>query len=478
MNPLEEFMYRQGYTKEEIEIVRKAYLYAEKMHDKQLRLSGEPYIIHPLNVAMILVEMHVDVDTICAGLLHDTLEDTKATKLELVSEFNISVANLVDGVTKLAKMNFSSVEAANLANIRKIITGITEDIRIIIIKLADRLHNMRTLQYQKREKQREIAYETMQLYAPLAHRIGAYHIKNELEDLSLKYLKPEEYQKTLEQYVEIQEESRPCLYEMLNKIHDALNDQEIPNTIKTRIKNVYGIYKYESQGKKISEIHDLLVIKVIVEMVDECYRALGHIHRMYHPLNERFKDYICNPKTNLYQSLHTTVFGEDERLVQAQIRTYDMNRIASYGLVAYWDSKEEIRKNLQSKLREKYQFLPSLVELDKMFGDNKEFVTQVGHELFSDSVFVYTTKGEVIELPKGSTPIDFAYKIHTDVGNQMIRAIVNDEYVPFNYQLKDYDRVKIITANRNNKPDPIWEEWAKTSYAKKKVRDYYRKQNG
>lgn len=421
----------QKYDKEELKIIKKAYNYATYLHKEQYRQSGEPYIIHPLNVAYILAEMHADKDTICAGLLHDTLEDTNITKEDIAHEFNQNVANLVDGVTKLSKMNFSSKQEQNYANTRKIITGITEDVRIIIIKLADRLHNMRTLGFKSEFKQKENALETMEIFVPLAYYIGAYRIKSELEDLSLQYLKPDMY------------------------------------------KNIYGIYKRLEEGYKLSDIHDLLALKIMVDEVDNCYKALGIIHHEYRPINNKFKDYICNSKTNMYRSLHTTVFGPDDRLVQTQIRTFDMDKIASFGLTTYWDiEKGKARDIMQNDLKQKFQFFKSLTEINSMFGDNQQFVNQVKNELFSDKVYVYTTKGEIIELPKGSTPIDFAYKIHTDIGNTMVAAIVNDEYVPVDFCLTNKDRVKIITDNLSFGPREDWIEKAQTSHAKRKIKEF------
>ena len=461
------------YNREEVEVIKKAYEYAKKLHDGQYRQSGEPYISHPLNVAYILADMHADRDTICAGLLHDVLEDTEITKEDIAHDFNQNVANLVDGVTKLSKMNFSSKQEQNLANTRKIITGITEDVRIIIIKLADRLHNMRTLQFKSEFKQKENALETMEIFVPLAYYIGAYRIKSELEDLSLRYLKPDMYKKIEEKKLKIEEDSNSCLQEMLLKIQVMLNDKNIPNEIKVRTKNIYGIYKRLSEGQKLADIHDLLALKIMVDEVANCYYALGMIHQEYHPINNKFKDYICNPKTNMYQSLHTTVFGPDDRLVQTQIRTFEMDKVASFGLTTYWDvEKGNARDVMQEDLKSKFQFFKSLTEINSMFGDNQQFVNQVKCELFSDKVYVYTTSGETIELPKGATPIDFAYKIHTDIGNTMVGVFVNDEYVPIDYVLKNKDRVRIVTDDLSYGPREDWIEKAQTSHARKKIKEF------
>ena len=325
-----------------------------------------------------------------------------------------------------------------MANTRKIITGITEDVRIIIIKLADRLHNMRTLQFKSEFKQKENSMETMDIFVPLAYYIGAYRIKSELEDLSLKYLYPDKYKRIEEIKLRVEDDSKHCLNEMLTTINSILTNQDIPHDIKVRTKNIYGIYKRLEQGHKLSDIHDLLSLKIMVDSIANCYLTLGSIHSKYHPINDKFKDYIYNPKTNMYQSLHTTVFGEDDRLVQTQIRTFDMDKIASFGLTAYWDiQKGNARDVMQEDLKQKYQFFKSLVEINRMFGDNQEFVHQVKSELFSDKIYVYTTKGDIIELPKGATAIDFAYKIHSDLGNTMVSAVVNDKVVEPEYQLRN-----------------------------------------
>ena len=463
------------YNPNEIEIVKRAYEYAANLHSGQTRQSGEPYISHPLNVAYILAEMHADRDTVCAGLLHDTLEDTNITKEDISHDFNQNIANLVDGVTKLSKMNFSSKQDQNYANTRKIITGITEDVRIIIIKLADRLHNMRTLQFKSEFKQKENSIETMEIFVPLAYYIGAYRIKSELEDLSLKYLKPDMYKQIEERKIRLEQTSSYCLTEMLSKIERLLRDNNIPNEIKVRTKNIYGIYKRLSEGHRLSDIHDLLALKIMVDSVENCYRTLGMIHSEYHPINDKFKDYICNPKTNMYRSLHTTVFGPDDKLVQTQIRTFDMDRVASFGLTAYWDEqKGKARDVMQEDLRQKFQFFKSLTEINSMFGDNQQFVKQVKSELFADKVYVYTTKGDIIELPRGSTPIDFAYKIHTDIGNTMVGAFVNDEYVPIDYALQNKDRVRIVTDDLSYGPREDWIDKAHTSLAKRKIREFSR----
>ena len=360
-------------------------------------------------------------------------------------------------------------------NTRKIITGITEDVRIIIIKLADRLHNMRTLQYKSEFKQKENALETMEIFVPLAYYIGTYRIKSELEDLSFQYLDPQMYQKISQKKNKIEKDNRSSIQEMVFNIEQLLDKENIQSQIKVRTKNIYGIYKRLKDGYKISDIHDLFALKIMVENKAECYQLLGMIHSIYHPINNKFKDYICNPKTNMYQSLHTTVFGPNDHLIQTQIRTYNMDKIASFGLATYWDiNKGNARNIMQEDLKQKYQFFKSLVEINSVFGDNQDFINQIKDELFSNKIYVYTTKGEIIELPKGSTPIDFAYSIHTDIGNTMVAAVVNDEYVSENYILKNKDRVRIITDDLSFGPREDWIDKAKTTKAKRKIKEFNR----
>ena len=463
----------EDYNPEEIENVTKAYKFAEAMHEGQYRQSGEPYITHPLHVAYILAEMHADGCTLCAGLLHDVLEDCECTKEEIANEFTPEVANLVDGVTKLSKLNFSSTSDQNLANTRKIITGLTSDVRIIIVKLADRLHNMRTLQYKTEFKQKENAMETMDIFVPLAYYIGAYRVKSELEDLSLQYLYPDKYKRISAIKEQLERDNKDILQEMLYTINKILSDRDIPNNIKVRTKNIYGIYKRLNAGDKLNEIHDLLALKIMVDNIANCYQTLGLVHSKYHPINDKFKDYICNPKTNMYRSLHTTVFGPEDRLVQTQIRTFDMDNVASFGLTAYWDiEKGNARYVMQNDLRNKYQFFDNLVEINKVFADNQDFVEQVQSELFADKIYVYTTKGDIIELPKGSTVIDFAYRIHSDIGNTMVSATVNNNIVEPDYVLHNKDRVRIITDIMSYGPREEWLDKVQTTRAKRKIKEF------
>ena len=464
------------YNIEGLEMVKKAYYYAEELHKGQKRQSGEDYITHPLNVAYTLAEMYADTDTLCAALLHDTLEDTKITKEQIAIDFNDDVANLVDGVTKISRMNFATKQEQNLANTRKIITSITNDVRIIIIKLADRLHNMRTLQFKSEFKQKENAKETLLLYVPLADRLGMHIIKSELEDLSLKYYNSDAYQRVRDIRMKIDEDTKQCREEMLQTINKVLSDANIPHELKIRTKNIYGIYKRLEQGQKLSDIHDLLALKILVDNVAKCYPTLGVVHDKYFPMNNRFKDYIANPKTNLYSSLHTTVFGADGRLVQIQIRTFEKEKVASYGLTAFWNiNKGNARNIMQEDLKNKYQFFESLVEIDQTFADNQEFVEHIQQELLSQRVYVYTKKGEIIELPSGSTAIDLAYKIHTELGNKMVGATVNDKLVECGHTLHNKDRVKIITDEQSSGPNIGWLDIVKTTKAKRQIKAYVKK---
>lgn len=458
--------------KEELERVSNAFLCAFNLHKGQKRQSGEDYICHPLSVAFILSEMKADADTICAALLHDTIEDTNMTKETLEVLFNKEVATLVDGVTKISKMNFSSREEQIATNTRKIITSLDEDVRIVIIKLADRLHNMRTLGFKSEFKQKENALETMEIFVPLAYYLGAYKMKSELEDLSFKFLKPEPYSE-IQSIMEREKSSlNSVIEEALSGISETLNNQNISFELRSRTKNVYGIYKNFSKGKTLIDIHDLLVIKILVDDVRDCYLSLGAIHSKYTPINGKFKDYISMPKTNMYQSLHTTIFGPNDSLIQIQIRTRKMNLIDTYGLTAYWDlNKENAKTTMQEDLRTKFQFFRTLAEINMLTSDNVEFVSRVKSEIFDVPIYVYTPEGRVIELPYGSTPIDFAYKIHTDVGNTMIGAVVNGSPTSIDYILQNKDRVKILTDPLSFGPRNGWQDKAHTVRAKRLIRE-------
>lgn len=461
------------YNRKDWNIVEKAYNYAYDYHKGQKRESGEPYIIHPLNVAYHLSLMHADISTICAALLHDVLEDTKANINDLKQAFGEEVAYLVDGVTKLTKMNFKNKDEFLASNIRRIIVSIRDDARIVIIKLVDRLHNMRTLEYKKQNRQEEIALETLEIYVPMAYYIGAYRIKDELENISFRYLKPNVYKDLEKKLNAIHYENKKMLNSMMRNVKRLLQKEGIKCHIETRFKDPYSVYKKMITKNTVDNIHDLLGIKVIVDNVKDCYLALMLIHSLYPPFNYKFKDYIVKPKTNMYKALHTTVFGNNNRLVQFQIRTKEMERIAIYGLTSYWFTNRSFAKDdMQKDLEDKFQFFKSIKELDSSIVDNIEFVNKVKTEIFSTNVYVRSMDGEVIELPMNSTPIDFAYKIHSDLGNKMIAAIVNDEVVPFDYQLKSNDRIRIVTDEKAFVPKENWIDKVVTTHARKKILEF------
>lgn len=459
------------------QIVYRACEYAKNLHKGQVRQSGEAYITHPIQVACILARMHADVDTLCAALLHDTMEDTYIKKEDIVKDFNITVSNLVDGVTKMKKINFSSKQEQDLANTRKIITGIIYDVRIIIIKLADRLHNMRTLQYKSVEKQRENALETMEIFVPLAYYIGANDIKDELEDLSLKYLEPQAYKKIEDKRHLLEENIDESLYEMSEKFGETLAQSRVRCEMSSDIKNIYGIYKNFCAGYKLWNIHDLIRFRILVNRLDECYETLGIVHRLYNPVNNEFKDYICNPQSNMYRSLHTTVFGPKDHLVQVQIRTLYMNDVATYGLAGYWTKRKDSIWNfgMQSDLKTESQFFKSLSDINEAYRDNEEFLFHVKRELFSEKIHVYPTNGKAIELPVGSTIADFAYKIDPDIGNIMIGALVNEKIVTTDYILNNEDRVIVLTNELAYGPKNELLESVNTSYAKRKIMEFNKK---
>ncbi len=476
---IEEFLeYIQNYSEEEQAQIKKAYELAKKLHADQKRDSGEPYIIHPINVAYNVACTVADTDSICAALLHDTLEDTEITKEELSTSFNPTIANLVDGVTNFNKYKeYSKVERDNATMRKLVVTALNEDVRILLIKLCDKLHNMRTLEFKPFEKQIKTAEETLKFYAPLAYHLGVYRIKTELEDIAFSYVEKSTYTSLKEKREEYTTLVEKDLYTMKEKIEDILKQQNIKVTTKIRSKNVYGIYNRLKSGHKFSDMFDLLCLKIVVESVPDCYYALGLIHAKYHPLNGKFKDYICNPKTNLYQSLHTTVFGENGHLVQIQIRTTKMDKIASFGLGAYWQIYEENAYQIMQEDFKNCQIYKSLSQINETFKNNYEFVEHIEGEVFSNKIYIYSPRGDAYALPIGSTVIDFAYAIHTDMGNKLIGAFVNDEEVPITTILKNKDRVRIITSDTSSFLDSKtnWEEIVVTTLAKRRIREYLKK---
>ena len=464
--------------KEQIDVIKKAYDFAELKHEGQFRKSGEAYIYHPMNVALILISIYADYETISAGLMHDVLEDCDCTEEEMEAEFGKNITKLVQGVTKLSKIHFSTENEYLIDYYKKIIVGMSEDVRVIIIKLADRLHNMRTLWAIPEDRQKVKAHEALDILAPIAHHLGIHKIKSELEDLSLRYLKPDVFYDIVEKLNTTKIERDRTVYEMQNEVSELLIEHHIPFEIKGRSKSIYSIYNKLDKGKKFSDIYDLLAIRILVNTEQECYLALGLIHSKFRPLSKRFKDYIAMPKPNMYQSLHTTVFGIDGYLFEIQIRTYEMNEVAENGIASHWAYKENggsnNTANLQSTTEQKLQFFKQIIDLSHEKMSSEDFVNTVKDEVLNNNIYCYTPKGDVIELPRGATPIDFAYKIHTKVGETTIGAIVNNNIVPLDYELKDNDIVKINT-NKNSTPSKEWINMVKSTATRNKIKAFFTK---
>lgn len=463
---------------EKIKVIQQAYLFAQEKHEGQFRKSGEPYITHPLNVAQILTTIYADYETISAGLLHDVLEDCDCTVAQMEELFGENITKLVQGVTKLSKIHFSTENEYLIDYYKKIIVGMSEDVRVIIIKLADRLHNMRTLWATPEDRQKVKAHEALDILAPIAHHLGIHKIKSELEDLSLRYLKPDVFYDIAEKLNKTKIERDKTVYDMLTEVSNLLTEHHIPHEIKGRAKSIYSIYNKLDKGKKFSDIYDLLALRILVNTEQECYLALGIIHSKFRPLPKRFKDYVAMPKPNMYQSLHTTVFGIDGYLFEIQIRTYEMDEVAENGIASHWAYKENggsnSAANLQSTTEQKLQFFKSIIDLSKENMSSEEFVNSVKDEVLNNNIYVFTPKGDVIELPRGATPIDFAYAIHTKVGETMVGAIVNNNIVPLNYELKDNDIVKINT-NKNSTPSKEWLNIVKATKTKNRIKSFFTK---
>lgn len=468
------------YSYEDIEMVGRAYDMAFEAHKDQKRKSGEPYIIHPICVAIILAELELDRETIIAGLLHDVVEDTDVTYEDVVREFGVEVAQLVDGVTKLGQLSYSKdkieVQAENL---RKMFLAMAKDIRVILIKLADRLHNMRTMQFMKPEKQKEKSRETMDIYAPIAHRLGISKIKVELDDLSLRYLKPDVY-KELEHSLDSQKVRREAyIKEIVDEVSGHIERSGIKAEIDGRVKHFFSIYKkMVNQNKTLDQIYDLFAVRIKVDTVKDCYAALGVIHEMYKPIPGRFKDYIAMPKQNMYQSLHTTLIGPEGHPFEIQIRTFEMHRIAEYGIAAHWKYKEKSSSVGVNKEEEKLSWLREILEWQQDMDDNKEFLSllKTNLDLFAEQVYCFTPNGDVKSLANGSTPIDFAYSIHSAVGNTMVGARVNGRQVPFEYHLQNGDRVEVITSQNSKGPSRDWLNIVKSTQAKSKINQWFKTQ--
>ncbi len=461
----------------DLDVIKKAYVYSAKVHQGQVRKSGEPYLIHPLEVAGILAELKLDEASIVTGLLHDTIEDTLATPEELVELFGEEISQLVDGVTKLSQFSASasvSQEEKQAENFRKMIVAMARDIRVILVKLADRTHNMRTLEHMPAEKQQRIAQETLDIYAPLANRLGISWIKTELEDLSFKYLRPEEYQELASQVESRRKERDRYIDDVINVIKGKLKAVGIDARVTGRMKHLYSIYrKMRAQGIAFEQVHDVIAFRIIVKSLPACYEALGIVHSLWKPVPGRFKDYIAIPKPNMYQSLHTTVIGPFGERVEIQIRTEEMHRIAEEGIAAHWAYKEG-RHGL-GKDDEKFAWLRQLMEWQQDLKDPKEFLETVKVDLFTDEVFVFTPKGDVRSLPRGATPVDFAYSIHSDVGARCVGAKVNGKIVPLRYKLKNGDTVEVLTSPQGH-PSKDWLTFVRTSRAQARIRAYIKEQ--
>jgi GTP pyrophosphokinase len=461
------------HPKADTTLVEKAYVYSAKVHQGQVRLSGLPYLSHPLEVAYILTEMKMDVTSIVAGLLHDTLEDTDAKYSEIERLFGKDTADIVDGVTKISKMQFDSSEVRQAENMRKMILAMTTDIRVIMVKLADRLHNMRTLGFHSPEKRQLIARETLDIYAPLAGRMGIYWLKSTLEDLCLFYLEPEIHEKIKTGIAERRGANEKFIRDVKGLLSEKLKEHNISGVIKGRYKHHYSIYsKMKAQNLSVDQVYDVVAFRVIVNTLKECYEILGIIHSMWKPVLGRFKDYISIPKANMYQSLHTTVIGPLGQRMEVQIRTWDMDKLAEEGIAAHWKYKDGVSNKADEK---QFVWLRQLLEWQKSLTDPKEFIETVRMDLFPNEVYVFTPKGEVKEFPKGATPLDFAYSIHSEVGEKCSGAKVNGRMVPLRYQLRNGDIVEIITSGKQH-PRKDWLDFVKTPRAKTKIRQWIKNQ--
>lgn len=473
---------RKYHPSADISMIEKAYAVASEAHKDQKRKSGEPYIIHPLCVAIILADLELDKETIVAGLLHDAVEDTWMTYEEVEKEFGSEVALLVDGVTKLGQLSYAADKVEVQAeNLRKMFLAMAKDIRVILIKLADRLHNMRTLQYMRPEKQQEKARETMDIYAPIAMRLGISKIKVELDDLSLKYLKPDVYYDLVEKVALRKSVREEFVGKIVQQVKKHMEDANIKAQVDGRVKHFFSIYKkMVNQDKTIDQIYDLFAVRILVDTVKDCYAALGVIHEMYKPIPGRFKDYIAMPKPNMYQSLHTTLIGPNGQPFEIQIRTFEMHRTAEYGIAAHWKYKESSDGKVPVKKseEEKLNWLRQILEWQRDMSDNREFMSLLKNDLnlFADNVYCFTPQGDVKNLPTGSTPIDFAYSVHSAVGNKMVGARVNGKLVPIEYQIKNGDRIEIITSQNSQGPSRDWLKIVKSTQAKNKINQWFKKE--
>ena len=457
-------------TPTDVALIQKAYVFSAAAHAGQIRLSGEPYLSHPLEVSKILADLRLDAATICAGLLHDTVEDTDATVGQIAQQFGPEVGAIVEGVTKISKMNFESKEQAQAENIRKMILAMADDIRVILVKLADRLHNVSTLEFQKEYKQRAIAQETLGIYAPLANRLGLYRLKVRLENYGLMYLKPDVYGQISEGIDRFQDQGQTYIDKVCGMINDVLKDNEINGRVTGRIKHIYSIYhKMKQRGLALDQIFDMIAFRVVVNNLRECYTVLGLVHSLWKPVPGKFKDYISMPKANMYQSLHSTVIGPDGERIEIQIRTEEMHQLAENGVAAHWSYKEHGSKKAQDA--ERFSWLRQILDWQGDLKDSRDFMSTLSLDLFQDEVYVFTPRGQVKELPEGATPVDFAYTIHTEVGNHCAGAKVNGRIVPLNTPLKNGDTVEVITdASRN--PSRDWLQFVKSGKARSRIKHW------
>lgn len=461
---------------DELDVINRAYGFALAKHGDKKRLNGDPYISHPLEVAYILTDLNVDYITIACALLHETINHTDTSIDEIREEFGDEIANIVYSVSKINRLELSDDKDSSAQYLRKVLVGLSEDVRVLFIKLADRLHNMRTLYALPLEVQKQKANETTSVLIPIAHRLGINSIKSELEDWCLRYTKPDVYNDILEKLDASREELNDLLNEMKQSISDILTENGISFKIKGRVKSVHSLYNKMDNGKRFSDIYDILALRVFVDTIPDCYLTIGLIHSKYRPMPRRFKDYIANPKENMYQSLHTTIFGVDGHLFEVQVRTYEMDEIAEKGIASHWSYKEKGSVKIQSMMEHKLEMFRNIIDANSDVENDSEFASNLNNELLSDLIYCYTPKGDVLELPKGATPVDFAYRIHSGVGDRTIGAIVNDQIVPLDHELQDGDIVKINTGKEAN-PNKDWLNFVKTSQAKNKIKSFFSKQD-